>query len=119
MILRIISTCFIFIVLLIAVGACSKDDNKKTDGCYPGAPTGRVITNKKATVHVSGGLKTSTYLVEDGTVDTKLVPCNPLTSEFLQNDLKVFISGEVKATPYTSGEPCCIYSFVITSITKQ
>ncbi len=113
------STSLILLVLLIATGACSKNDNKKTDGCYPDALTGRVITNQKATVYVSGGLKTGTYLVEDGTIDTKLVPCNPLTSEFLQNGMKVFISGDVKATPYTSGEPCCVYSFVITSITKQ
>lgn len=117
--MRNIYTLFMYGAVLLTGLACSKNDNRKTDGCYPGAPTGRVITDKKATVHISGGTVDPEYLVEEGTIDTKLIPCSPLAEEFRQNNLKVIISGEVKATPYKSGQPCCSYSFVITKIEKQ
>ena len=55
--------------------------------------------------------------VEQGSIDTKLLPCN-LPMEFIQDGLQVVISGEVKSTPQSGFGPCCTENFVITKITR-
>lgn len=93
--------------------SCKKNDNKGV--CFPGASTIRQITDKPAVIKVTATMY-AVYIVEQGAIDTKLIPCN-LPKEFFQNDLQVTISGEVKATPQGSG-PCCTENFVITKITR-
>jgi hypothetical protein len=98
---------------LIQGMSCKKDE--KTDSCFSGSPTVRQIVNQQATIKVTGTIL-GVYMVEQGSIDTKLIPCN-LPQEFLQNDLQVIISGEVKSTPPGTG-PCCSNNFVITSISR-
>lgn len=101
-------------LFLICVSAsCKKQANKNE--CFADVPTIRTLTNKQAVVKVTATVY-SAYLVEQGTIDTKLIPCN-LPMEFLQNDLPVIVSGEVKGTPRDGG-PCCAENFVITQITR-
>lgn len=108
----------IYSILLITVGACKKDKKEDANACLPGVPTIRTIINKQATVKVTATVAASgVYLVEEGSIDSKLIPCN-LSPEYYQNDLKVIISGEVKATTTAAWNPCCIENFVITRITK-
>ena len=100
--------------LLITASLSCKKEEKKGD-CFPGALTVRRLTDRPAVVKVTGTVYFA-YLVEQGTIDTKLIPCN-LPKEFLQDGLQVTVSGEVKASPQTSG-PCCAENFVITKISK-
>jgi len=76
--------------------------------------TERVITQKQAKINITGG---RVYIVEKGTIDTRLVPCN-LADEFRVNGLDVIVSGEVKVTPDVAGEPCCVPDIVITEISR-
>lgn len=108
-------------MLLLTVGltsilfhSCKKDDTKTTD-CFPNADTYRQIVDKPATVRqqASGTF----YIIEQGTIDTKLNPCN-LPTEFQVDNLQVTISGDVKATTQGGPGPCCIENFVITKITR-
>lgn len=103
----------ISVVLLLIVGSCKKTG--KTDKCFPGVETVRQITDRPAVIKVTATAN-AVYIVEQGSIDTKLIPCN-LAKEFIQNDLTVIISGDVKKTPKDSG-PCCTENLVITKITK-
>ena len=100
-------------MLITVVAACKKD--KVSNSCADG-PTVRHIINKRAIIKV-GALIHPVYLVEEGSVDTKLVPCN-FPPEFYQADLEVVINGEVKGTPQPAGTPCCFENFVITKISR-
>jgi hypothetical protein len=93
--------------------SCKKNNN--TDECFSGVPTVRQITDQPAVIKVTAAVY-DVYIVEQGSIDTKLIPCN-LAKEFIQNDLQVIISGEVKYTPQGS-DPCCSENFVITKITR-
>ncbi len=86
---------------------------KPNTDCFPNTSTVRQITNAQATIKASGG---KFYIVEQGTVDTKLNPCT-LSQEFQIDNLQVTISGDVKMTSYGLGEPCCIDNFIVTKIT--
>lgn len=74
--------------------SCKKDDSKKND-CLPTATTYRQIINKPATIRQHPG--GTFYIVEQGTIDGQLIPCN-LTADFQIDNLLVTISGDVKAT---------------------
>ena len=102
-----------FLISATVFNSCKK--NNDTDVCFSGVPTVRQITDKPAVIKVTATMY-AVYIVEQGAIDTKLIPCN-LPKEFFQNDLQVTISGEVKATPQGSG-PCCTENFVITKITR-
>ncbi len=99
--------------ILVLFCACRKKND--TGECFPGSPTVRQIVNKPAVVKVTATV-TPVYLVEEGTIDTRLIPCN-LPMEFLQHDLQVIISGDIKATSQGAG-PCCDENFVITKISR-
>lgn len=103
-----------FILILLCLLACKKQKITAT-GCDTGAATTRVIADKKATVKMTATMVYPVYLVEDGTIDVKLVPCN-IPLQFQQNDLVVKISGEVKTTVAPANAPCCIENFVISKI---
>jgi len=102
-------------VLAVTVTACKKKSNTDTN-CFPDAITLRQIVNKHATIKLTGTIN-SVYIIEDGAITDKLIPCN-FPMEFYQNDLQVTISGEVKATPQIAFGPCCTENFVITEITR-
>jgi hypothetical protein len=106
-------TSALLFMLILIFAACNKD--KKPNGCADGA-TVRQIINKRAVVKVTA-LIHPVYLIEEGAIDTKLVPCN-FPPEFYQGDLEVVISGEVKATSQPAGAHCCFENFVITKISR-
>lgn len=106
-------------VLTISIGLTSffqscKKNNSSTVDCFPNDITTRQITNKQATIKLTNG---QFYIVEQGTIDTKLNPCN-LTQEFRVDNLQVTISGDVKATVQGGPAPCCTDNFVIVKITR-
>ena len=106
-------------VLTISIGltsffqSCKKNVSSTVD-CFPNDITTRQITNKQATIKLTNG---QFYIVEQGTIDTKLNPCN-LTQEFRVDNLQVTISGDVKATVQGGPAPCCTDNFVISKITR-
>jgi hypothetical protein len=112
--MRLGATLVLLLVIFNLI-SCKKDD-KATD-CFPNTPTARVIDNKKAVVKLTATAVEPVYLVEEGTIDTRLIPCN-FPMEFYQHDLQVTVSGEVKATQRTGAVPCCAENFVITSISR-
>lgn len=101
------------IFFVTSITSCEKDNNPTVD-CFPNTSTVRQITNKQATIKSAGG---KFYIIEQGTIDTKLNPCN-LTHEFQVDNLQVTISGDVKATVQGGPEPCCTENFVITKISR-
>lgn len=105
----------LFVALFtMSLYSCKKDNNK-TDDCFPNETTYRQIVNKQATIRkLPSGLF---YIVEQGTIDTKLNPCN-LTTDFQVDNLQVTISGDVKATIQGGPGPCCTENLVITKITR-
>jgi len=111
-----LSVLSIFIIIL-SFCSCKKNTDK-TSACDPNAATTRTITSKKALVKLTATATYPVYLTEEGTIDTRLVPCNFPMGEYYQDGLQVIISGEVKATNLMAFGPCCFESFVITSITK-
>jgi hypothetical protein len=109
-----------FVVLLLAAGTClfyaCKKNDAKTSDCFPDASTYRQIVDKPATIKQQpGGVF---FIIEQGTIDTKLNPCN-LPGDFQANNLQVIVSGNVKATVQGGPGPCCTENFVITEIKKQ
>ncbi len=111
---------FILIILVIAscfCYACKKGESSSHQNCDTGAATIRTIVSKKATVKLTATATHAIYLVEEGAVDTKLIPCS-IGMEYYQNDLSVIISGEVKQTKPDGMSPCCMENIVLTSISK-
>jgi len=111
--MRHILTLVAFLLVTTTISSCKKDNSTNTN-CFPNTSTVRQITNAQATVKASGG---KFYIVEQGTIDTKLNPCT-LAQEFQVDNLQVTISGDVKLTSYAVGEPCCTDNFVITKISR-
>jgi len=97
----------------ILYSACEKETSMP-EACSNDAIMVRIITNQRATVQASQG---NFYLVEQGAIDTRLVPCN-LAKEFQEDNLQVTISGEVKATTSVPSGPCCTENIIILKITR-
>jgi hypothetical protein len=112
-IMRCIKT-FAALLFMIAVAASCKKDNSSTNDCFPNTSTVRQVTNAQATVKKA---EDKFYLVEQGSIDTKLNPCL-LPQEFQVDELHVTISGDVRSRPQGASEPCCTENFVITKISK-
>ena len=102
-----------FVFFVFVFQSCEKEE-KKIDDCSFNSATTRQIVNKPAVIKFSGG---QYYLIEQGTIDTKLKPCS-LAQEFKIDNLIVVISGDVKSTVRDVLAPCCIDNFVISSISK-
>ncbi|KYP15742.1 hypothetical protein [Flavihumibacter sp. CACIAM 22H1] len=102
------------IVLLIAAG-CGKEN--KPDSCNSSQATVRKIVDKKAVVRVTDRATEPVYLVEAGTIDSRLIPCT-LALEYYLDGLEVTISGEVKAAVHLASTPCCAAPIVLTKISK-
>jgi hypothetical protein len=107
---------FILFVLMALLNGCRKADKSNAADCFPGITTVRQIVNKQAVIKLTA-TAAGVYLVEQGSIDSKLIPCN-LPMEFYHNDLLVTISGEVKLTSRVALEPCCSDNFVITKISR-
>lgn len=108
---RFISLFFLYLVMV--AGSCKKEN--KTNNCSPDIPTVRRIDNKPAVIKLTATVNPA-YIVEQGSIDTKLIPCN-LPMEFFENDLRVVISGEVKPSAQQGGT-CCTENLFITKITR-
>lgn len=104
-----------FPLLIIVLFSSCKKENNQVD-CSPGKPILRHITNKKATVRLTATAVMPVYLVEEGTIDTQLHPCD-FPMEYYQDGLKVTISGFTKQSDLNAST-CCIERFTITSISK-
>ena|SRR5688572_13918164 len=103
----------VFFITSIAI-SCKKE---QSDGdCFHDSPTVRQIVNRQAVIKLTATIH-PVYIIEQGAVDTKLIPCN-FPMQFYADDLQVIISGEVKHTPQSPGMPCCTENFVITKITR-
>ena len=98
-------------VIILSNSACKKEA-VSTSGCYPGAETIRQIEDKQATIQQVDNVY---YILEQGTIDTRLLPCN-LPQEFKEDGLSVVVSGAVKARIRNGVEPCCTDNFVIDEI---
>jgi hypothetical protein len=109
-------TPVIFIAVALSPG-CRKSKDVASDRCDNNRQTIRVITDRPAKV-VVGATIYGAYYIEEGTIDTRLIPCE-VPMEFMQHGLKVVISGEIKQRKARSGEPCCAEDIVITNIRKQ
>jgi hypothetical protein len=103
-------------VLLLLLVSCKKEKDNSFTVCSPDAITIRQILNNQAIIKVTGTIY-GVYLLEQSTIDTKLIPCN-LPIEFVQDNLQVVISGDVKFRPHIVNEPCCIENLVITKISR-
>jgi len=105
--MRLLFSILTFTVSATFFVSCKKEDKKKE--CFPGVTTVRQIADKSAVVKVTATVNV-VYLVEQGAIDTKLIPCN-LPKDYMQNDLQVIVSGDVKATQQ-GFSPCCSENFV-------
>jgi hypothetical protein len=102
---------FWVILFLLAFLSCKKD-KETTSNCFSETPTTRSILNKQAIIQL---LNNEFYIIEKGTIDTRLLPCS-LADEFKINNLPVTITGEVKNTIPTG--VCCTENFVVNKIEK-
>ena len=106
---------FICACLTLILSACKREKSQTNSPADCATQqTIRVILNKQATVHLTGG---TWYITEQGAIDSKLKPCN-LAKEFEVHQLSVVISGEEKATVQYGPGPCCINNFFITKIAR-
>jgi len=94
--MRHIFTLTAFLIIIIIAGSCRKD--KKTTECFPNSTTIRQITNKQAVVKLTATVK-PVYIIEQGSIDTKLIPCNfshgILSGQFTSN---YFRRSQIKAS---------------------
>ena len=110
-----VTLLMVFLPMTIFI-CCKKSKNTAITNCSSNATTIRKLTNRPAVVKVTATIY-GTYLVEEGAIDNKLLPCN-LPIEFVQNDLQVVITGEVKQTSQLASAPCCAENFVIERIAR-
>lgn len=108
------SCWLVFTSLIWCSISCNKRENNTAEDCSANAVTTRQVVNKPAVVKVTATIY-SIYLVEEGSMDLKLVPCDFLPIEFIQNDLQVIISGDVKQRK-NNADPCCTENIKITSL---
>jgi hypothetical protein len=99
-------------ILLVTIFFSCKKSTENNTTCFSDITTVRSIIDKPASIQL---INNQYYIVEQLTIDTKLLPCN-LADEFKVNNLLVTVAGEVKNT--IQNGPCCTENFVITKITK-
>ncbi len=105
----------LFILGTACILSCKKQNNKPED-CYANEVTYRTLLNAQATIKKSPD--NNFFIIEQGTIDTKLNPCN-LQDDFKIDSLQVIVTGNVKRTERFGFGPCCIEDFVISSIRRQ
>ena len=108
--------------LIVFFGLLSCTSCKKTqsgideNACFNDAEATRQITNSPAAIFQ---LPDSSFvLVEEGTFDTWLIPCN-LPSEFEENNLLVVLSGKTRPQVSTVPAPCCPEEMIVTQIARR
>lgn len=112
--MRYIFTSLAFLIVIVIVFSCRKD--KKTTECFPDSIIIRQIINKSAVIKLTATVN-PVYIIEQGSIDTRLIPCN-FPMEFYQDNLQVIISGEVKSRLQGESEPCCTENLIITKISR-
>jgi hypothetical protein len=100
-------------LITIIFASCKKEIQTS---CYNGLTTLRNISNVNATVVLQ--TNGEYYIIEAGTIDIKLKPCD-LSEEFKVNNLQVIITGETKLITTNQLEPCCTEGLVIGKIEKR
>ncbi len=103
--------CTVYCVLLIV--SCKKNEEQSKD-CFANEPTIRTLVNSQATIKKSNE---AFYIIEQGSIDTKLDPCN-LPEDFRVDNLQVIVTGKVKRNSRFGYGPCCTENFVIAKINK-
>ncbi len=103
----------VFISLILIISTSCKKDNKLDRACFTDTANAGRLIDKQATIKLSG---TTFYMYEQGTIDTRLIPCN-LPQDFKVNDLQVKISGYTKQSK-EGGAICCTEILFITKITR-
>jgi hypothetical protein len=111
---KIIGLKELVIVSLLLLLSCAKNQSSALD-CLQDEITVRNIVKAEATIIRTGELY---YIIEQGTIDTRLLPCN-LDPAYETDRLQVVISGMVKASAQIGPGPCCTENFVITFISKK
>lgn len=107
--------------MLFVLGLCStflcscKKQEKITTDCFSDVTTVRQIINKPATIRMQPN--GNFFIIEQGTIDTKLNPCN-LPADFQIDNLNVTLSGNVKFTILNGTFACCTENFVVTKISR-
>lgn len=101
-----------FTHLFILCSSCKKS-NTLDRACFSDTANAGKLINKQAIIKLSGA---DFYIYEQGTIDTKLIPCN-LPPNFQMNDLQVMISGYIKPSK-EEGNTCCTEILFITKITR-
>lgn len=114
----IIISLLIFIPLIFSCKKSNKDNYYPNEDCNTDGETIRIINKQRATVKLTATFYEAVYLVEENTIDTRLIPCN-FPMEFYQDGMVVIISGEVKAAKQRPSTPCCAENFIISSIQRQ
>lgn len=107
-------TAILCLVLLFSITACKKNKDAKAD-CYRDNAVRYEINNQLATVYQVNG---EYYIAEQNTIDTRLFPCN-LPEEFQQNNINIYITGQVKSLPYSNTRPAGDAALIITQITRR
>lgn len=97
---------------ILSTLACKK--HHSPTAC-PTGETYRQVTNSPAIVKQQSDVF---FLIEEGSIDTRLKPCN-LPKIYQVNDLRVIVSGHVKAVFSPGPGPGFTEPFEITSIRKQ
>ena len=104
--------CFLSLIAVCFSTSCTRNTDPSGQ-CDTNAPTSRKIFNHPATVQSLNG---QFYIIEEGTIDTRLLPCF-LSATYQVDNLKVIVSGEVK-DPVNDGGPCCTENFQVTKISR-
>lgn len=115
--MRFIPALLITAFLFTGLPACKKSSNTNTEGDCPllaDQATIRTLIMQPATIKQEGRLF---FIVEDGTIDQKLRPCN-LTQDLQVHDLKVVVTGEVKKQLSFSSY-CCVDELLIHKISRK
>lgn len=103
----------IFISLLFILCSSCKKNNILDRACFTDTANAGKLINRQAVIKLSGN---DFYMYEQGTIDTKLIPCN-LPLDFQVDDLQVLISGYTKQSR-EGGNTCCTEILFITKITR-
>jgi hypothetical protein len=109
-------TTVLFTIFCLNI-SCHKSGTASSDPCDTNQATVRTIVDRPATVMV-GATIYGAYYVEESMIDNLLVPCM-VPVEFMQNGLKVTISGDIKKRKSNAAEPCCVEHIVITKIARR
>lgn len=93
----------LILMTLIGISLSCNKDAVKDGSCFPNTETYRQLKDAPAEIWENGS---SHFLImEDGTTDARLLPCN-LPAEFQVNGLLITVGGDIKAFVHAGPAPC-------------